>query len=460
MQTMSLDKFRDALVVAGKAKGEPGVIAQKKLILDRYMIVDADGVAVDPETLDVHIMPAAPAMEEDAAKPEEGTEMNNEEITKSVRAAVAAELGGNATRNAIVAEPKAWETAKVFGKIKNFENKERAWRFGTWCLAAMGHKKSADFCASNGLALRTKGHTEGINSAGGFLVPDEFENELITLREQYGVFRRNARVWPMASDTLRIPKRSSTLTAYFVGEAAAGTESQQVFDSIQLVAKKLMALTTVSSELLEDAVVNIGDDIAGEIAYAFAKKEDECGFLGDGTSTYGGIVGLENALTNATYQVATGTGTSPSTVALADINAGLAKLPAWAYARNNVKVYCHKSVFHNVFERLAMAAGGVTAAEIAAGAAPRFFGYPVEFVQAMNPSSVLDADGETYAFIGDLSQAAYFGDRRSTSVGFSDSALNAFEQDERVVRGTERFDIVCANVGGSTESGAMIKLTL
>ena len=458
MQTMNLDKFREALTLAARVKGEPGVVAQKKLILDRYMIVDADGMAVDPETLDVTIAPAALAVEEDAAKPAEEDPMTNEEITKSVRAVVAAELKAAPRGNAIVAEPKAWETAKVYGKLKNLTNKEQAFRFGTWCLGAMGHKKSADWCAANGLALRTKGHTEGVNSAGGFLVPDEFENELITLREQFGVFRRNARIWPMSSDTLRIPKRSSTLTAYFVGEAAAGTESQQVFDSVQLVAKKLMALTTVSSELLEDAVVNIGDDIAGEIAYSFAQKEDSCGFLGDGTSTFGGIVGLQNALTNATYQVSDGAATAPSGVLIAEITKGFGKLPAWAYQRNNVKIYCHKSVFHNAFERLALTAGGVTAAEIAAGSQPRFFGYPVEFVQVLDASP--DADGETFAFIGDLSQGCYFGDRRSTSVAFSDSALNAFEQDERVVRGTERFDIVCANVGSSTESGAVIKLTL
>ena len=92
------------------------------------------------------------------------------------------------------------------------------------------------------MALRTKAHTEGVNSAGGFLVPDEFESELITLREQFGVFRRNARVWPMSSDTLRIAKRTTGLTAYFAGEASSGTESTQVFDSIQLVAKKLIIL--------------------------------------------------------------------------------------------------------------------------------------------------------------------------------------------------------------------------
>jgi len=129
MQTMNLDKFREALTLAARVKGEPGVVAQKKLILDRYMIVDADGVAVDPETLDVTIAPAALAVEEDAAKPAEEDPMTNEEITKSVRAVVAAELKASPRANAVVAEPKAWETAKVYGKLKNLTNKEQAFRF-------------------------------------------------------------------------------------------------------------------------------------------------------------------------------------------------------------------------------------------------------------------------------------------------------------------------------------------
>jgi HK97 family phage major capsid protein len=458
MKTMNLEKFRDALTLAAKIKGEPGAVAQKKLILDSYMIVGADGVAIDPETLDIHIMPAGAEMALDMAKPKEEP-MLEEEITKSVRAAVAAEMRTpRVTGGTLASEVPAWKSARQYSKLKNFTEKETAWRFGTWCLGAMGHTKSIAFCEANGMALRTKAHTEGVNSAGGFLVPDEFESELITLRESFGVFRRNAKVYPMSSDTLRIAKRTTGLTAYFAGEASSGTESTQVFDQVQLVAKKLMVLTTVSSELLEDAVVNIGDDIAGEVAYAFANKEDSCGFIGDGTSTYGGIVGLEAALTDATYQVSTGTGTALSTVTLAEINTAFAKLPAWSYQRSNVKIYCHKSVYHNVFERLAMGVGGNSATEIAAGISPRFFGYPVEFCQVM-VAAPAGADA-TFAFIGDLSQGCYFGDRRSTSVAFSDSALNSFEQDEKAVRGTERFDIVCANVGGSTASGAVIKVTL
>ena len=456
MKTMTIDQFKDALTKAAKAKGEAGVIAQKKLILEGdFMITDAAGVAVDPEALDVAIRAAAPAIEEDSAD----TAGIEEKVAKSVRSALGIRTTGGSSAMAVTAEPKAWESAKQYGRLKAFKSKEAAYRFGSFCLAAMGHRKSAQFCANNG--IQVKAHSEGVNSAGGFLVPDEFENEIVTLREQYGVFRRNAKIYPMSSDTLRISKRTAGLTAYFVGEINAGTESTQTFDSVQLVAKKLMCLTTVSNELLEDALVNIGDDIANEVAYAFSLKEDDAGFNGTGTSTYGGIVGLAGALTNATYQVATSATTTYASVSKDEISAALAKLPNWAFQRNNVKIYCHKSTYHAIFERLSMAAGGVTANEMANGIAPRYFGYPVEFSQVLPAvTATTGADGDVLAYIGDLSQACFLGDRRSTAIAFSDSALNAFEQDERVVRGTERFDIVCANVGGSTATGAMVKFTL
>lgn len=453
MKTMTLAAFQAALTRAGQLKGEAGIITQKKLIMDGYMITDADGMAVDPDSVDVVI--AASSMED--PQDEKATEpMTDESMTKKVKSAIAAEFAS--MRIPVVTAnhtPAPWETANPYSRLKVFKSKETAYRFGSFVLAAGGHKKAAQFCANNGMIL--KAHNESSNTQGGFLVPDEFESELITLRESFGVFRANAKVYPMKGDTLRIAKRQNGLTAYWAGEMTAGTESTQTFDSIGLVAKKLFCLTTISNELLEDATMNIGDDIALEMAYQFSFKEDQAGFLGDGTSTYGGVVGLDAALTDATYQVSDGAGTTFAAVTKAEISAGFAKLPAWAWQRDNVKIYCHKSVYHNVFESLAMAVGGATATELSNGIAPRYLGIPVVYCQAMPFAAGAAA---TYAFIGDLAQACILGDRRSTTIAFSDSALNTFEQDERAIRGTERLDIQCANVGGSTASGAMIKMTL
>jgi hypothetical protein len=167
---MNTADFTAALERAGKIKGEPGVVAQKKLILENYMIVDDAGMAVDPDSLDV-VVKGMPAAEKE---PETDSALA-EAVAKSVRRSLAdlvVDRKFAVTANLDAKPNTPWETARVYGSIKNLKSKEAAYKFGAWCLAAMGHQKSAAFCKDNGLSLiRTKGHSEGVNSAGGFLVP-------------------------------------------------------------------------------------------------------------------------------------------------------------------------------------------------------------------------------------------------------------------------------------------------
>jgi len=58
---------------------------------------------------------------------------------------------------------------------------------------------------------------------------------------------------------------------------------------------------------------------------------------------------------------------------------------------------------------------------------------------------------------GNLALASRLGDRRHTTIHLSEHALNAFEQDEIVIRGTERFDIVVHDVGDCTASAGAAK---
>lgn len=332
----------------------------------------------------------------------------------------------------------------------------KAYSFGMFLLAAFANSpKAQKFCQDNGILLRSS-HVESNNERGGYLVPDQFENDMIDLKEQYGVFRRNARVSTMTSDTKSRPRRTGGLTAYFVDEDTSGTESNATWDRVLLSAKKIMVLARVSSELNDDAVIDIGDKIAGEIAYAFAQKEDQCGFIGTGTSTYGGIVGVSQRLidvftTSGGTGLVLGAGNNWSELTLANFHSAVGALPVYADT-NRVRWYTHKTFYHTVMQRLAMAAGGVTAAEIAAGTrTPTFMGYPVEFVQAM-PSS--EANSQVCAIIGDLYLAADFGDRRQTTVALSDSVY--FTSDALALRGTERFDINVHDVGASGTAGPVV----
>ena len=62
----------------------------------------------------------------------------------------------------------------LHSKLKNFTGEnavERAFRFGQFALASLfGNEKSHAWCKENGIILQ-RAQSEGVNSAGGFLVP-------------------------------------------------------------------------------------------------------------------------------------------------------------------------------------------------------------------------------------------------------------------------------------------------
>jgi HK97 family phage major capsid protein len=343
----------------------------------------------------------------------------------------------------------------------------KAYRIGRFFMAALfNHRKSIDWCLENGVELfgvdksgqvvgQIKAQIENVNEYGGVLVPPEFDRTLIDLRERYGVLRREAKVVPMGSDVKVIPRRATGLTAYWVGEAQEITRSTKTWDSVQLVAKKLAVLVAYSTELNEDAIINLGDDLADEIAYQFALKEDQAGFNGDGTSTYGGIVGLLAKILGLSGTIANiaglkvGTGNLYSEIVLNDFIGTAGLLPVYADT-TNTKWFMHKSVYYNVAARLEAAAGGVTAAEIREGfRRPMFLGYPVEFVQVM-PS--VEANSQVMALFGDIRLAATLGDRRRTTLFTDPYSLSSTDMIQ--LRGTERVDINVHDVGNADATAA------
>jgi HK97 family phage major capsid protein len=352
---------------------------------------------------------------------------------------------------------QAGNASRIFGGTKAEAN-AKAYSLGMWFLGAVcGNAKAIQWANERGY----KTHVTNDNSLGGYLVPEEFAGDIINLVEQYGVFRANARVVSMSSDTRVQPKRSGGITAYFVGEGSPITESTNQFDNVRLTAKKLAVYTRLSSELNEDAAVDLGGWVAAECARAFAQKEDECGFAGDGTSTYGGIVGARAALrgvdgtaSNIAGLAVQATGSTYGALVLADFRAVVGKLPQFADTAN-AAWYVSRTFYHTVMAKLADAAGGNTNETIAVGGPrePLFMGYPVRISQAM-PSTT--ASAQVCALLGDLSQGAFFGDRRG--IGISLSEHDAFQNDELALRAVERFDINVFGVGDTTNAGPIVGL--
>ena len=454
MKMCTVEELQKNLQVLANQVGSKRFTAAKNLMLEGLVIVDADGNPVDPANIKYEVMlsPAEAVAEEAAVEATDAVVEEPKALADEVAKAVKLELSNKAAAHPITTRKEITVENKVYSRIKNFKTNDEAFRFGSWALACIGFKKSAQWCTDNGIVTKAA-NMEGNNSAGGFLVPEEFENSIITLREQFGVIRNHARVVPMSSDIKRMPRRASNLTASFVGEASTASQTNGTFDQINLVAKKSMVLTKFSSELSEDAVVNFADDLAGEMAYSQSKLEDRCAFIGDSTSEFGGITGLANAVGSA--GVSTATSTAFTAITLAQIQAAFALLPQ--YADNaNAKIFCHKAVWNSVFLRLAYVSGGNNAVDLLTGSGQlSFAGYPVVLSQAMNSTT---GNGAVVCHFGDASQGIYFGDRRTTSVDFSNAALNSFESDMLCYRSTTRWDLVCANVGDATNAGSIVTL--
>ena len=348
------------------------------------------------------------------------------------------------------------------GKLKNFKSDDaelRALRFGSFMLASLfGNVKAHTFCRENGIEI--KAHSEGVNSQGGYFVPEEFSTAIIDLRDSYGLFRQLCNVFPMGRDTLTIPRRAGGLTAYAVGEAVAITQSQTAWDQVRLTAGKWGVLTLVSSELDEDAVINIGDMLAGEIAYAFAVAEDTAGFAGDGSAAFHGITGLLKRFTNGVgslvgaVDAASGNDTFAEYTA-GDLNAVMAKLPQYVYQRGTARWYTSQVGWALTFQRIIQAAGGLTKDDATGQYVYQYMGFPVMITPAL-PTATTDLSDNAVMLFGDISMACAFGDRRGMTV--ARSTEYKFAEDQIAIKATERFDINVHSIGDTVTAGPVVAL--
>jgi HK97 family phage major capsid protein len=331
-----------------------------------------------------------------------------------------------------------------------------AYGFGQWFAAFQGHEGAKQWCQDHGFGFRAA-MTEGFDSKGGYLVPEQFEAAVIALLNDYGVARRSLAVVPMTSDTKITPRRTGGLTVYSVGEGSTITASDISYDQVRLIAKKFAILIKHSAELAEDAAVAMGNEFAREIAYAFAEKEDQCAFNGDGTSTYGGIVGIKSALAaGSKYTAATGN-TAFSTLDLEDFEGMMSKLPSYAYMNGGPSWYISRAGWAQSIQRLLAAAGGNTIADLQAGAQPRFLGYPVVFADVMNSTLTAQTSTDGLAYFGNLRMAGLFGDRRGLAIATSTDVY--FTTDDVGVRATERFDVNIHDKGDASNAGGIVMLS-
>ena len=147
--------------------------------------------------------------------------------------------------------------------------------------------------------------SEGVDANGGYLVPEEFEHQIIQGLEEANVVRSLAKVITTSAER-KIPVAATHSTAQWTPENGAYTESNPTFDQKSIDAFKLTDLVKVSIELLQDSAFDLESYIAAEFARAFGIAEEEAFCIGTGTgqptgifTANGGTVGVTAAAANA-----------------------------------------------------------------------------------------------------------------------------------------------------------------
>jgi HK97 family phage major capsid protein len=166
---------------------------------------------------------------------------------------------------------------------------------------------------------------EASGVTGGYVVPPQFAQQLLSLAEEQAIVRSRAFVQPMASATMMFPYLDVTTvqaggTSPFFGgiifswteEAQTRTETEPQFKMLELKAHELSGYTVSSNVLLQDAAFGLEKFLFAVFARALAWYEDFAFLQGNGV---GKPVGMLKCNANLGFARAGGAGTQTFTYA-------------------------------------------------------------------------------------------------------------------------------------------------
>ena len=227
---------------------------------------------------------------------------------------------------------------------------------------------------------------------GGALVPDpEFIAEVERLTEDYGVAARLCNIRMTDRDSVTLLAGTNEISFTKTGEATAKHAQKLTYSATTVALDKYIATLVMTSEIIEDAAINLWQDATNEIARARAKLFDELVFT---DATYG----LLTPSAGEAYK--TQTVGSAITDFSAD-DAMDARYKVVGTARKNGRYFMHPTVWNYLRQTKESTAGGYLFGGVGQSVTPMIDGVPVELVDIMPEYSEVSTN-DTFAVFGDL----------------------------------------------------------
>lgn len=148
--------------------------------------------------------------------------------------------------------------------------------------------------------------SEGIDTDGGYLVPEEYDSRLIEGLEEENIFRKLGTTITTSGER-KINIAGTKPAAAWIDEGEALTFGDATFDQINLDAHKLHVAVKVTEELLYDNAFGLENYLIRQFSKALANAEEDAFLNGDGTgkplgifaTTGGGQIGVTAASATA-----------------------------------------------------------------------------------------------------------------------------------------------------------------
>lgn len=222
---------------------------------------------------------------------------------------------------------------------------------------------------------------------GGYLVPTEFETQIVTGLEEANIIRSIAKTINTSAER-KIPIAATHSTAQWTAENAAYTESDPAFAQKTIDAFKLTDLVKVSVELLQDSMFDLESYIAREFARAFGIAEEEAFCVGTGTGQPTGIFTASGGTVGVTAS-------SPTAITVDNLIDLIYALKS-PYRRN--AVFLMKDITVSALRKLKDSNGAyLWQPSVQAGQPDRLLGYPLytsPYVPAAEAGSLPIAFGD------------------------------------------------------------------
>jgi HK97 family phage major capsid protein len=261
------------------------------------------------------------------------------------------------------------------------------------------------------------------------------------LRARNVIRSAGARQLPLPNGNLTMPRQTGAATANYTGESTSVQATQGTLDQITLVAKKLMAITAVSNELMRTADPSADRFVRDDLLATAANREDLAFIRGDGTQNT--PRGLRYAAASVSAAATSGSTllanmlltTQDLFTQLANSNIAMER-PAFFLSP--------RSYYALMFARDASGDGLLLREEIANGS---LFGVPL-FTTTQIPVN-LGGGSDSEMYLADMNQVV-IGDALNPVVEIFDGAayhsgssvVSGVSRDETVVRMKQEHDIV------------------